>query len=155
LQYIAGQCVAVCCSVLQCVSALPGIFIAETCNSGNFHHTDTCAVAYCVRTSLNCSVCCSVLQCVAVRCSALQCIATLVCRVSSCVSTCVSSCVSTCVSCVVLCVDLCVVVCVDLCVETCVVLCKTLHVCVVLCKCVGWLQLVRRYIVSTMSCARR
>jgi len=51
------QCVAVCCSVLQCVD----------CH--NFHHVFTGVPDLCV------AVCCSVLQCVAVCCSVLQCVA--------------------------------------------------------------------------------
>jgi len=54
------QCVAVCCSVLQCV--------AVHCN--NIQHTDNrgprCSVLQCV------AVCCSVLQCVAVHCNNIQ-----------------------------------------------------------------------------------
>jgi len=59
ITYIVLQCVAVCCSVLQCAV---------------LHKRDTEAVMneshhmYCV------AVCCSVLQCVAVCCIVLQCV---------------------------------------------------------------------------------
>jgi len=56
------QCVAVCCSVLQCVVA-------------TFHGKET---------NESVAVCCSVLQCVAVCCSVLQCVA-VCCRVLQCV----------------------------------------------------------------------
>ena len=48
------QCVAVCCSVLQCVAVHIGL-------EANVH------------TILSCGACCSMLQCVAVCCSVLQC----------------------------------------------------------------------------------
>jgi len=64
------QCVAVCCSALQCVARSRG----QECQS--FHppslwsrtdQNDQCSVVQLV------AVCCSVLQCVAVCCSVLQC----------------------------------------------------------------------------------
>jgi len=54
------QCVAVCCSALQCVAV-------------------RCSVLQCI------AVCCSALQCVAVRCSVLQCVA-VCCSVLQCVA---------------------------------------------------------------------
>jgi len=57
------QCVAVCCSVLQCV-ALGALGKARVL-SGR-----------CVAVVLQCvAVCCSVLQCVVVCCRVLQCVA--------------------------------------------------------------------------------
>ena len=60
------QCVAVCCSVLQC-------FPLSLC----------CSVLQCV------ALCCSVLQCVAVRYSALECVG-VCCSVLHCVAVCCS-----------------------------------------------------------------
>jgi len=54
------QCVAVCCSVLQCVAA-------EAKSSQQ--SIKLCSTCVCV------AVCCNVLQWIAVRCSALQCVA--------------------------------------------------------------------------------
>jgi len=82
---IIFQCVAVCCSVLQCVAG-----VLQVC-------------CKCV------AVCCSVLQCVAVYCSVLQCIAVcfsalqcvaLCCNVLQCVTACCSvlQCAAACVA---------------------------------------------------------
>jgi len=58
------QCVAVCCSVLQCVATSEFIETRDAC---------VLAMEY-VAGVLQCvAVCCSVLQCVVVCCSALQC----------------------------------------------------------------------------------
>ena len=54
------QCVAACCSVLQCVHTRD-----TTRSQTGGHMTREASVA----------VCCSVLQCVAVCCSVLQCVA--------------------------------------------------------------------------------
>jgi len=80
------QCVAVCCSVLQCV-AVPCVAV--------------CGSVQCV------AVCCSVFQCVAASCSALQYVA-VCCRVLPCVALCgsVRQCVAMCCS-VLQCVAVC------------------------------------------------
>jgi len=75
------QCVAVCCSVLQCAATsgrdktlvIRRLYIAEIC----------CSVLQCV------AVCCGMLQCVAVCCSVLQCVA-VCCSVLQCVAVCCS-----------------------------------------------------------------
>ena len=64
------QCVAVCCSVLQCVAGY------MTCYT-------SCLVVCC--SMLQCvAVCCSVLQCAAAYCSVLQCVAVFVFAPNSC-----------------------------------------------------------------------
>jgi len=60
------QCVAVCCSVLQCVAASSQSDVCEVLIDLMVSHV---IEAKCV------AVCCSVLQCVAVCCSVLQCVA--------------------------------------------------------------------------------
>jgi len=60
------QCVAVRCSVLQCVQCVPVRCSVLQCVAVS------CSVLQCV------AVCCSVLQCVAVCCGVLQCV--IVCR---------------------------------------------------------------------------
>ena len=95
------QCVAVCCSVLQCVAdALKCVAVRcsvlsvrcrvhyiATCNITNifFFYEDIFSnrcqlhshgTKQCVALDRRCvAVCCSVLQCVAVCCSVLQCVA--------------------------------------------------------------------------------
>jgi len=62
------QCVAVCCSVLQCVAMQYVVW--DGCLAGKETLTTCCSMLQCV------AVCCSVydvLQCVAVRGSVLQC----------------------------------------------------------------------------------
>jgi len=59
------QCVAVCCSALQCI-ALHQIGVGE--RFGSLIHIQGSFRMQCV------AVCCSVLQCVAVRCSSLGCV---------------------------------------------------------------------------------
>jgi len=55
------QCVAVCCSVLQCVAV---------------YQERSCTLVLQARIiAIYVAVCCSVLQCVAVCCSVLQCVA--------------------------------------------------------------------------------
>ena len=66
------HCVAVCCSVLQCVA---GRYIVLPC------------VASCCSALQCAAVCCSVWQCVAGRCSVLQSVAVL-CSVLQCVAVC-------------------------------------------------------------------
>jgi len=61
------QCVAVCCSVLQCVGAQKRAIVWRE-NMPSFFGV-CCSVLQCV------AVCCSVLQCVAVCCSVLKCVA--------------------------------------------------------------------------------
>ena len=61
------QCVAVCCSVLQCVAVL--LQCVAVCYSVLQCVAVRCSVLQCV------AVCYSVLQCVAVCCSVLQCVA--------------------------------------------------------------------------------
>ena len=75
------QCVAVCCSVLQCVAMSDkdqGVG-RQVCN-----HSLFC----CPAPGMRVAVCCSVLQCVAVCCGVLQCVA-VCCRVLQCVAVCV------------------------------------------------------------------
>jgi len=62
------QCVAVCCSVLQCADS---VFVSLAFSVSLVHQRVAvcCSVLQCV------AVCCSVLQCVAVCCSELQCVA--------------------------------------------------------------------------------
>ena len=66
-------CVAVCCSVLQCVAVLQRVAVNVLQTPGS--------LAAAIRGDaygivLQCvAVCCSVLQCVAVCCSVLQCVA--------------------------------------------------------------------------------
>jgi len=50
------QCVAVCCSVLQCVAGAVGVVVGQ-------------CVAGCCRVLRGVAVCCTILQCVAVCCS--------------------------------------------------------------------------------------
>jgi len=61
------QCVAVCCSVLQCDDDGEDVEWRQLCCSALQCVTLCCSVLQCV------AVCCSVLQCVAVCCSVLQC----------------------------------------------------------------------------------
>jgi len=64
------RCVAVCCSVMQCVTArvvsAVGDFVAQVCCGVLHCDAVCCGVLRCV------AVCCSVLQCEAVCCSVLQ-----------------------------------------------------------------------------------
>ena len=76
--HLALQCVAVCCSVLQCVVKSPNTqnewpmsfawYLEEVYEQPPVR-TQRCSVLQCV------AVCCRVLQCVAVCCSVLQCVA--------------------------------------------------------------------------------
>jgi len=61
------QCVAMCCSVLQCVAALPCSIV------GGPRETRDSQTTWRILQWVG--VCCSVLQCVAVCCSVLQCAA--------------------------------------------------------------------------------
>jgi len=63
------RCVAVCCSVLQCVAA------EMVCWTSDFLYYDTKlnSTMRCVLSGV--AVCCSVLQCVAMCCSVLHCVA--------------------------------------------------------------------------------
>ena len=63
LRCSASQCVAECCSVLQCV-----VGVAVRCSALQ-------CIAVCSSVFQCVAVCCSVLQCVAVCCSVLQCVA--------------------------------------------------------------------------------
>jgi len=69
------QCVAVCCSVLQCGH------VSSACCHVYIFTPHTPSYLMCVGVKVCCSVlqcvavCCSVLQCVAVCCSVLQCVA--------------------------------------------------------------------------------
>jgi len=79
------QCVAVCCSVLQCVAVSVGTLITPQNASHQTSHVRcvcVCDVLWCVLQCIavccrvqGVTVCCSVLQCVAVCCSVLQCVA--------------------------------------------------------------------------------
>ena len=70
------QCVAPCCSVLQCVAVRCIVWSGQQCK-----HECTWLVKI-EGSVLQCvAVCCSVLQCVAVCCSVMQCVA--VCGVNS------------------------------------------------------------------------
>jgi len=80
------QCVAVCCSVLQCV-------VEMVQRIAQFHKVGT--------------LCCGVLRCVAVCCSVLQCLLEMVQRMCVCMPVCVY--VYACV-CMQVCVDVCVCV---------------------------------------------
>ena len=67
------QCVAECCSVMQCVAVCLDC-VAACCNVLGLSRCLVCVA--CVAVCLTCvAVCCSVLQCVAVCCSVLQCVA--------------------------------------------------------------------------------
>ena len=71
--YSVLQCVAVYCSVLQCVA-----FLSLVTLSGNSQFTSPFhkSLSPLERVSSRCvTVCCSVLQCVAVCCSVLLCVA--------------------------------------------------------------------------------
>jgi len=59
------QCVAVCCSVLQCLCC---VYCATSHGVLDCFHSECCSVLQCV------AVCCSVLPCVAVCCSMLRCV---------------------------------------------------------------------------------
>ena len=87
-------CVAVCCSVLQCVAVTWIMHTAAHCNTllhvavtrDSFVSHYPCVAVCC--SVLQCvAVCCSVLQCVAVCCSVLQCVA-VCCSVLQCVAVC-------------------------------------------------------------------
>jgi len=80
------QCIAVCCSVLQC-GPIVLISLRETCNGKAFGVAVCCSVLQCVAVCCNglislketcfgkafsVAVCCSVLQCAAVCYSVLQ-----------------------------------------------------------------------------------
>jgi len=67
------QCVAVCCSVLQCEkgNTMLGMPFAEVADFLLF--SKVCVVVYC-SVLQRVAACCSVLQCVPVCCSVLQCI---------------------------------------------------------------------------------
>ena len=71
------QCVAVCCSVLQCVGGVLQS-VAECCSVLQCLAV-SCSVLQCLAVSCSVlqrvAVCCSVLQCVAVRSCVLQCVA--------------------------------------------------------------------------------
>ena len=70
------QCVAVCCSVLQCVTFCRAFCDLWKENGQTLTYKETMIGVFIV---LQCVVvCCSVLQCVAVCCSVLQCV--VVCR---------------------------------------------------------------------------
>jgi len=90
------QCVAVCCSVLQCVadshstvplhlrskSVLQWIAVRYSVSQRMFSYATLCCsewqcAAVCCRLLQCVAVCCNVLQCVATCCSVLQCAATL------------------------------------------------------------------------------
>ena len=68
------QCVAVCCSVLQCVAVEAG-------SEGGRDTRGVCVrlVSICCKVLQSVAVCCSVLQCVAVCCSGLECVGDLYC----------------------------------------------------------------------------
>ena len=107
------DCVAVCCSVLQCVAVLDPLTCLPClilCHDSFVHvpsliHFCRCSqngslwwtllakkvvcVAVCCSVLQCVAVCCSVLQCVAVCCSVLQCIA-VCCSVLQCVAVCCS-----------------------------------------------------------------
>jgi len=76
------QCVAVCCSVLQCVAA-PLVKALTTV------HVFARLPVVCCGVLQRVAVCCSVLQCVAVCYSVLQCVA-VCCSVLQCVAACCS-----------------------------------------------------------------
>jgi len=70
------QCVAVCCSVLQCVAATHCSALQRYCNTPQ--HTNcwrSCSRGCDCSWSHGVAVCCSVLQCFAVCCSVVQCVA--------------------------------------------------------------------------------
>jgi len=93
------QCVAVCCSVLQCASLL--IFLHTLFHISLCYYRPPTTSPSITRTSLwQCvAVCCCVLQCVVVCCSVLQCVA-VCCSVLQCVAVChsVLQCVAVCCS---------------------------------------------------------
>jgi len=94
------QCVAACCSVLQCV-AVPYVIDSNVkCDlyMKNRIHVICCIVILFVEI-----LSCSVLQCVAVCCSMLQCVAVLHCNAMCCsVLQCVALCCSV-LQCVAVC----------------------------------------------------
>ena len=81
------QCVAVCCSVSQCVQCVVTTFVAT--DSADVVTTLQVCVALCCSALLCVAVCCNVLQCVALCCSVLQCVA-VCCSVLQCVAVCCS-----------------------------------------------------------------
>jgi len=88
------QCVAMCCTVLQCALRTPDESIV--C------HNDELLLQYtvlCCSESQCVAMCCSVLQCVAVCCTVLHCVA-LCCSVLQCIAVCCSvlQCVAVCCS---------------------------------------------------------
>jgi len=94
--YSVLQCVAVYCSVLQCVA-----FLSLVTLSGNsqftspFHKSLSPLERVSSRCVAVCSVCCSVFQCVTVCCSVLQC-SVVCCSGLQCVAVCVSQAQSHC-----------------------------------------------------------
>jgi len=77
LQHTATHCNtlrhAVCCSVLQCVAMLQGATGAISASNNGVHNKVTSAV--CCSVLQRVAVCCSVLQCAAVCCNVLVCVA--------------------------------------------------------------------------------
>ena len=68
------QCVAVCCSALQCESHDIALTVSAHLSIANVRVVCVLqCVAVCCSVLQCVAVCCSLLQCVAVRCSALQC----------------------------------------------------------------------------------
>jgi len=76
------QCVAVCCSVSQCVAVQKSEVNQDRIGHGG-------GIDTCLRSTLI-VVCCSVLQCVLLCCSVLQCVA-MCCSVMQCVAVCCST----------------------------------------------------------------
>ena len=84
-EHLLLQCVAVCCSAMQCDAVFHSVLLTVCGNA--LQMLQCVAVCYSV---LQCvAVCCSVLQCVAVCCSVLQCV-TVCCSVLQCVAVCCS-----------------------------------------------------------------